>query len=196
MALYMPSFDEIRIIICVQGYILDYQFVVREIGFWSREKFGSIPFNCKINRNQLDTKSNKSVYFAENELHGIKLKTTTQFGLTNCEIKSVLRTLYHMTETNNPKAKYIGIVRDENVNGLLFKSGLGNLVMDMNNLEIFRNSTNNCPSNKDYWVMMKSDPSRYKVCKLHSKLSINDSPICAAVKAKYIADYCLEIINE
>ena len=195
MALYSPSFEEIRIILCVQGYMLDYQFVLREIGFWSREKYGSIPFNCKINRNQLDTKNHKSVYFAENELHGIKLKSSVEFGLTNCEVKTVLKTLYHMTETNNPKTKYIGIIRDENINGLLFKAGLGNLVVDMDNLDIIRNTKNTCPSNNDYWVMMKSDPTRYKVCNLHEKLNIDYSPICAAIKAKYIADYCIDLIN-
>ncbi len=196
MANYIVRFDEIRVVLCVQGYMLDYQFILREIGFWSREACGSIPFNCKINRNQLDTRNHKSVYFAENELNGIKLKTSVEFGLTNCEVKSVLRTLYHMTESNNVQAKYIGIIRDENINGLLFKAGLGNLVVDLDNLDIFRNTMYKCPSNKDYWVMMKSDPFRYRICKLHDMLSIDSSPIRAAVKAKYIAEFCTEVINE
>src|SRR5260370_18617505 len=196
MANYIVRFDEIRVVLCVQGYMLDYQFILREIGFWSREACGSIPFNCKINRNQLDTRNHKSVYFAENELNGIKLKTSVEFGLTNCEVMSVLRTLYHMTESNNVQAKYIGIIRDENINGLLFKAGLGNLVVDLDNLDIFRNTMYKCPSNKDYWVMMKSDPFRYRICKLHDMLSIDSSPICAAVKAKYIAEFCTEVINE
>ena len=60
MATSRIDFEDIRIIFCVQGYSLDYKFVLREIGFWTRGLSGSVPFNCKINKNQLDVQTKRT----------------------------------------------------------------------------------------------------------------------------------------
>jgi hypothetical protein len=190
MASLHLDFNDIRIIICVQGYPLVNQFVVREIGFWTRGLSGSVPFNCKINKNQLDVKTQKTIFALEEEIHGIKLKKQVENGLASSDTKSVLRTLYHMAD--NGFGKYIGICRDENVRGLLYKAGLGSFVMEMDNLICFQNAMDHCPSNKDLQVVIKNDPNKYVMCSLHDRLRNNEFPICAKVKAEYIGEYCKE----
>ncbi len=158
MASSSVSFEDLRIILCVQGYNLDYQFIVREIGFWCNGLSGSIPFNCKVNRNQLDVKNQKTLYALEELIHGINLKYSVKLGLAQSETRAVLRTLYNMGDNGakaGSKAKYIGICRDENINGLLYKAGLGANVIDIDNLEMFQHSSIKCPSNKDLQVVMK-----------------------------------------
>ncbi len=183
------TFGDIRLILCVQGYSLDYQFIVREIGFWCNGLSGSIPFNCKINRNQLDVKNQKTLYALEELIHGINLKNVIKFGLAQSETRAVLRTLYHMAG-NGSESKYIGICRDENINGLLYKAGLGSFVIDIDNLEMFQHSEVKCPSNKDLQTVMQNDPVLYAPCHLHDNLMSDDKPLCAKVKAQYIADFC------
>jgi hypothetical protein len=41
------SFDNIRLIVCVNGFTIENQFLVKEIGFWSRKQTGIIPFSAK-----------------------------------------------------------------------------------------------------------------------------------------------------
>src|SRR5437868_10507504 len=106
------SFSDIRIILSVQGYPLDYQYIVREIGFWYEGKSGSIPFNCKVNTKQLDTGNHKVITKAEEEINGIRLKKTVDIGLTQSDVKAVLKTLYNIN--NDSSAKYIGICGDDN----------------------------------------------------------------------------------
>jgi hypothetical protein len=190
MASLHLDFNDIRLIICVQGYSLVNQFVVREIGFWTRGFSGSVPFNCKINKNQLDVKTQKTIFALEEEIHGIKLKKHVENGLTLSDTKTVLRTLYHMAD--NGGGKYIGICRDENVSGLLYKAGLGSYVFEMDFLTCFHNSMDHCPSNKDLQAILKNDPNKYVICSIHDRLRNNEFPICGKVKAEYIAEYCKE----
>ena len=192
MALFKPNFDDIRIIFCVQGYTLDYQFILREIGFWCRETSGSIPFNYKINRNQIDVKNQKIIHYLEDEFHGIKLKKLFENGLVMSDFKAAFRTLYHMAGSKYPQAKFIGICRDENINGLLHRSGLGKYVVDIDSLLIMTSSQLKCPSNDDLRELIKSDPNLYKICDMHDNLKYNISPLCAKVKAQYIGDYCIK----
>lgn len=183
------SFSDIRIILCVQGYPLDYQYIVREIGFWCNGQSGSIPFNCKINANQLDTKNHSIISHSVEEINGIRLKKTTEAGLALSETKAVLRTLYHL---NNSPAKLIGICADDNLNGLLFKAGLGSYVKDLNNMDIFKQSNSVLPTNETIRNTVKQKLDDYKVCSLHDHLLKNNNfPLCAKVKAQFIANYCL-----
>ena len=96
---------------------------------------------------------------------------------------------------NTTNGKYIGICRDMNINGLLHKAGLGRFVVDLDNLNIFKSNNETCPSNEDLQALMKSEPDRYSICELHDKLLIDKSPICAKVKAEYIAEYCKGLQN-
>ena len=188
------SFEDIRIIFCVQGYNLDYKFVLREIGFWTNGFCGSVPFNCKINKNQLDVQTKKTIEYLEDEIHGIKMKKIVENGLTSSESKAVLRALYHMN--TNQKAKRIGICRDENINGLLHNAGLGSFVINLDDLIMFQNSIDKCPSNNDLRLTMKNNPNKYQICDIHERLRNNEFPICAKVKAEYIGDFCQTYQNE
>ena len=192
MASLSVNLDDIRIIICVQGYSLDYQFIVREIGYCYNGISGSIPFNCNINKRNLDVNNQRIIYALEEEIHGIKLNKKSDYGLAQSEVRAVLRTLYAMA--NNSKAKYIGICRDENINGLLHKAGLGIFVVNMDNLNIFRNTLDACPSNKDLIELMKNNKNLYSVCDLHDKFKNDCIPICAKVKAEFISDFCNNFI--
>ena len=89
-------------------------------------------------------------------------------------------------------ADKIGICRDVNINGLLHKAGLGKYVVDLDDLEMFKNTSNKVPSNKDLQVFMKSYPQKYTICGIHDRLKSEDIPICAKVKAEFLADYCMK----
>src|SRR5882757_3230738 len=189
MASYNFNFNDIRIIICVQGYSLPYQFVLREIGFWTPVCSGSIPFNCKINLNNLDVQSLKTINVLEDNIHGIKVKKNVDYGLALSDAKAVLRTLYHMTSWNS-NGNRIGICRDPNINGLLHKAGLGSYVVELDDLSIFKNTEDMIPSNKDLQSFMKNDPMKYTICPIHESLKTSDHPLCAKVKTEFIADFC------
>ncbi len=47
------TFDEIRLIICVNGYTIKNDFVIREIGFWSRNMNSVITFSSRLIYNDL-----------------------------------------------------------------------------------------------------------------------------------------------
>ena len=188
MATHSVNLNDIRIIICTQGYSLDYQFIVREIGFCSKYQSGVIPFNCKVNTKELDIKNQRNIYLLEDEIHGIKVKKNFDLGLAQSDYKSVLRTLYHSAKSPENDAKYIGIVRDQYIFGLLYRSGLGHLVIDLDTLSAF-NEINKCPSNGDLRIAMKND-IKYSQCYLHEQLRISEIPICAKAKAEYVYDIC------
>ena len=189
MASENVSFGDIKVIFCVQGYILDYEFILREIGFWSHGVSGSIPFNCKINLNHLDVQSFKTINVLEDQIHGIKVKKNIDCGLGISDSRAVLRCLYHMNSWQC-KSTRIGICRDANINGLLHKAGLGKYVIDLDELTMFKNTVNKAPSNKDLQEFMKNNPHKYKICEIHECLKNGEIPLCAKVKAEYLADYC------
>ena len=128
----------------------------------------------------------------EEEVNGIKLKKKNEFGLAQSEVKAVLRTLYSMAKQT--KAKYVGICRDEYINSLLFKAGLGNFVVDLDHLNIFRSSTQHCPSNQDLIEYLKVNSNKYSICDLHDRLQTNEMPLCAKVKAEFVYDFCKNLI--
>jgi len=189
MASFNFNFSDIRIIFCVQGYSLPYEFVLREIGFWTPFTSGSIPFNCKINLSNLDVQSLKTINVLEENIHGIKVKKNADCGLAISDAKAVLRTLYHMTSWKS-NSNRIGICRDPNINGLLHKAGLGIYVVELDDLQIFKNTEDKVPSNKDLQLFMKNNPKNYTICPMHEALKCTEYPICAKVKAEFIADFC------
>ena len=190
MATENVNIDDVKIIFCVQGYSLNYDFILREIGFWTHGYSGSIPFNCRINLNQLDVQSLKIINVLEDQIHGIKVKNHVDCGLALSESRAVVRSLYHMNSWKC-ESKRIGICRDPNISGLLHKAGLGKFVIDLDELAMFKNTTDKVPSNKDLQEFMRKYPQKYTICSLHDKLKSGEVPLCAKVKAEFIADYCL-----
>jgi hypothetical protein len=193
MAMYKPEFKDIRTIICMQGYHLDYQFHIREIGFWSKNVSGVIPFNCKINGNQMDSDNQKIIFYSEQELHGIKLKDSFENGLPSSEIKSVLKTIYHITKSTDYEATYIGICKDDYISGILAKAGLGKYVIALDNLEMFKRRNTLFPTNDLIRSELIRRPELYPLCHLHGKLKNDAIPLCSRAKAKFVADICLQI---
>ena len=186
MALQTVNSNDIKLILSVQGYDLDFQYVVREIGFWSNGFSGSIPFNVKLNKNQLNVRNLDRVSFCENELNGIKLKRNFEHALAGSDIKPVLRTIFQLNSSNN--SNYIGIVRDEPLDGLLHKCGLGSFVTYLDNVDVVKNTNSSLPTNEFFRQYMKKNPDAYIVCPIHERLTINEFPICAKAKAVFLAD--------
>ena len=193
MATPQIDFSDIRMILCVQGYNLEYQYVVREIGFSCLNGIsGSIPFNVKLNHNHLDVHNQRIVTQCEEQINGLKLKRNFENALAASDIRPVLRTLFHL---NSHCGKYIAVLRDEPLYGILHKSGIGNNVVYLDNLNILRNSNISLPTIENFRQYLKKNPDTYTICPIHDRLLINDNPICAKVKAEYFADYCKSLIK-
>ena len=193
-SLNVTDFSEIKIILCVQGYSLEHQYFIREIGFWTKGISGSIPFNCKLNEKKLDERSKLIIEESEKEINGIRLKKRVEAGLALSEARAVLRTLYHLN--SDSAAKYIGICSDDYINGLLFNAGLGSYVRYLDNLFILQSKQIKCPTNEIIRMAMKQYPGNYEVCHLHDHyLKNNEIPLCAKLKAEFIANFCLNMIN-
>jgi hypothetical protein len=193
MAMPSVDFSDIRIIVCSQGYHLDYQYIPREIGFYFNGQSGSVPFNVKLNKNHLDVKNLQTVLYAEEEIHGIKLKRNYDNALAVSDLKSVIRTLFHLNSASN--AKYIAIARDENLEGLFYKSGLGNYLTYLDNINVLRNTNTVLPSNEAIKQYLKKNPDNYNICGLHEKLRQGDMPLCSKVKAEFLANFCKSVIR-
>ena len=188
MTLENFNFDDIKIILCSEGYNLDYQYIVREIGFWSNGFSASIPFNVKLNKNHLDEKNRREVLFCEEQLNGIKLKRNFEYGLASSDIKLVLRTLFHMSYNNS--GKYIGISSsDHQLEGLLHKSGLGNHIVILERLKSQRVYAA-FPDLSLIRDSIQTNPNKYIVCQYHDRLRINQPPSCAKIRAEIIAEWC------
>lgn len=187
MATPNVELSDIRIIICVQGYNLDFQYIIREIGFWCNGQSGSIPFNVKLNKSHLDVKNQQIISHCEEELNGIKLKRNFDNALASSDIRQVLKTLFHLN--NKSTAKYIGITNDEKLDGIIYKSGLGNYIFHLENLSSMKQNNLQLPNNDIIRQYLKKYPDRYLICPIHDRLTINEYPICAKAKAEIIADY-------
>ena len=205
MANFTAKFDDIRLIVCVQGYQLNYQYIVREIGFWSRSISGVIPFNCKVNKSHLDQLSAKNIHIAVNEIHGIKQKKIVENALPSSDVSAVLKCLFQITKRDSYDAGYIGVCRDENVTSLFFKAGLGNYIYELDNLDIFQTVSNNNQNNLknklsfptllDIKFIVSSDPKKYGYCELHDRLRNNEFPVCARTKAEIISTYMQQLLS-
>ena len=206
MANFTAKFDDIRLIVCVQGYQLNYQYIVREIGFWSRSISGVIPFNCKVNKSHLDQLSAKNIHIAVNEIHGIKQKKNVDNALPSSDVCAVLKCLFQITKRDSYDSGYIGVCKEENVTSLFFKAGLGNYLYELDNLDLFQsvttnNSTNHSkikssfPTLADIKFIISSDPKKYSYCELHDRLRNNEFPVCARTKAEIISTYIQQLLS-
>jgi len=189
------NFEDIRIILCVQGYSINSKYVVREIGFWSREKSGVIPFTSKISFNKLSNEEKMSVNYLVNVHHGIPLNKQVNYGLMNQEAAATIKTLYHSfkNEKNDRERNYIGICDDMNIYHLLNIAGLGYLVVNLKNL--YEKPENSIPSNNDILKMKEFGQCCLKPCELHENLPNEKIPFCARAKAIILADWCKNMNN-
>jgi hypothetical protein len=185
------TFKDIRLILCVQGYTIEENFIPREIGFWNKNSSGVIPISCRIKYKNLDSKDKTTVKYLTTQLHGIDLKKQSEFSLMQNEVKSVIKTLYLSAAQDN-EGKYIGICRDLNILSLCHSAGFQHLTV---NLEYMNHSfiSKKPPTNEDLKSILMNKYHPYSICNLHNKLENGQIPICAGVKAKFLADYLKKI---
>ena len=193
MSQFTPRFEDIRLILSIQGYQLNNQFIVREVGYWSPKLCGVIQFNTKLNLTRLDTFSIKNIHILENEIHGIKLKKIAENGMASSEVGSILKCLYQVTKIEGSRADYIGILREEKVSSILFKAGLGKYVLELEDLQILNKSNTSMPSFGDFKYIIGTEISKYKPCSLHEPLRTSETPICARAKAEIVANHLQQI---
>jgi hypothetical protein len=189
MALALPSVDNVRLILCCQGYNLSYQYIIREIGFCFKDYYGTIPFNCKINKKNLDVNNQSIINDVIDNIHGIHYKICSKNGLTMSEVNSVLRTLYNVFETYECTNLILIDDTDDNLSGILYKAGLGNHVLQLRSIYEFRNMNVSFPTDEEIRMICKNNPSKYGRCNIHNRLNNDKIPICAGVKAKIMSEH-------
>ena len=181
----------------MQGYPLDYQFYIREVGFWSRDVCGSVPLNCKINNNELDLSNQQTIFYFEEEIHGIKLKKNFETGLPSSDLKTILKCIYHLTKSEVYDSSYIAICKEDKISGLLSKANLGKFVIEIDNLDLFKRNGVIFPTNDNIREQLNIYTKDFPICQYHELLKNNTIPLCSKAKAKYIANFCNTVmINE
>ncbi len=68
------TFDKIKLVICVNGYTVNDEFLFMEKGFWSRKLTGVIPFTPGKCYNNLSSVDRMTVNYLYNVHHGINFK--------------------------------------------------------------------------------------------------------------------------
>ena len=193
MAFFNARFEDIRLTLSIQGYQLNNQFIVREVGYWSPKISGVIQFNCKISASRLDTFSAKNIHIAENECHGIKVKKTVENAMASSDVSSVIKCLYQVTKIDGGVGDYIGIIREENIAPIIYKAGLGKHVVELDDLQILAKNNTTLPSFSDIKYIINSDSTKYKPCSLHDNLRTPEIPVCARIKAEIIANHLKQL---
>ena len=122
------------------------------------------------------------------------MKRNFEHCLAGSDIKPVLRTIFQLNSSYN--SKYIGIVREEPLDGLLHKCGLGSFVTYLDNVDVVKNPNMSLPSNEHFRQYMKKNKDAYIVCPIHERLTINEFPICAKAKAEFLADFLKTLRNQ
>jgi hypothetical protein len=184
------NFEDIRIILCVQGYSINSKYVVREIGFWNRENSGVIPFTLRTKFYKLSNEDKMSVNYLVKVHHGIPLNKQVNYGLMNQEAAAAIKTLYHSCSNENSERErnYIGICDDMNIYHLLNIAGLGHLVVNLKNL--YDKPETTIPSNNNILKMKEFGYCCLRPCELHDPLSNENIPFCARTKAIILANWC------
>ena len=180
----------------MQGYPLDYHYHIREIGFWSRKLCGSIPLNCKINQKELDFNGQQTIYYFEQEVHGIKLKKNIDEALPSSDIKTVLKCIYLLTNSDEYDSTYIAVCKDEKISGILSKANLGKYVIEIDSLDLLKRNGIQFPSNEIIRKELISNLKDYPICGVHGNLKNNIPPMCSRAKANFIADFCIKLVND
>lgn len=194
MAFISPDFDNIKIIMCTNGYKIDGAFYLREIGYCYNNVSASVPFNFRINKSKIDVTNQFIIDYMEDERHGIKFDKKFEYGLSPSEIVPVIKTLYHLNSNSN--AKYIAICKnDEGIKGLLYRAGFGQLIIELDHLNILQLSNIQIPTDNDIITNLSKDMMS-NPCYLHDRLKTAYKPLCAKTKADYLYNYCKKIYEK
>lgn len=184
-------FDDIRVIFCLNGFYIDEEFQVMEIGFWSRKITGSIPFFSNKNYSKLKSKEKISVNFLTNSHHGIEFNNKFDKGFSQADVVSCIKYIYHVCSDDVKSRYYIGYINDRFLLNFVGKSGLGYMLV---NIDQMYNAP--APSNEEMLGSENYGKDDYKPCNLHKKLENNLEPHCVKVKAEFLADFCKKMETE
>lgn len=188
MSYFKSNFEDIRMLISIQGYNLNNQYVIREIGVWSRKFSGHIPFNCKINMKLLDNLSIRNIQMAESLVHGIRLKKQIEHGIPSSEATTTLKVLYNLTKRDDYDSDYIGVLKSENVSWILCKADLGRYMIEIEDLDIL-----NTPEKINLDILIKNEKKNHLFCDLHQMLRNNETPLCSHVKVNILANELIRL---
>jgi hypothetical protein len=162
------SFDNLKLIICLNGYTVNEEFIVMEIGFWSRKLCGVIPFTSNKNYINLSSIDKMTVNYLYNVHHAINFNSKPENGMHQKDAVAAFKILYNICtdDYGSNERKFIGYSNDPNTLSLLYKSGLSDVAVNIENIY-----DQKPPSNNQIMTMSNYGKGCYKPCMLHQNLN-------------------------
>lgn len=187
------DFDDVRMIVCLNGFTINETFQIVELGFWSRKISGVIPFKSTKSWSKLNHLDRLSVNYLTSEYHGIGMdQLKYQDALHQSDIFGALRAIYHMTDDGVKNRKLIGYLGNQCLLEILGKMGIGNYLVNISEL---------CPTSSISIDQIRSSEDYgwedFEICNLHNNYVGNDFrfPVCAKAISCYLANFCMEKIK-
>ena len=185
------NFDDLRLIVCLNGFTINDQFQIVEFGFWSRKLSGNIPFKSTKVWSKLNHLDRLSVNYLTSEYHGIGLEQLKyQDALHQTDIFGSIRSIYHLCDDGVENRKLIGYLGNECLLELLGKLGIGNYPVKINDMYPASSiQIDEIRNNKLY-----GEIPDFEICKIHTQYNGNDFryPVCARAIACFLAKFCEE----
>ena len=187
------DFDDLRLIVCINGFTLDESYQIVELGFWSRKISGVIPFKSTKVWSKLNHMDKLTVNYLTNEYHGIELsKLKNQDALHQSDIFGAIRSIYHLCDDGVENRKLIGYLGNSWILDTFGKIGIGNYLVKLQ--EMFPNcekfSIDNIRKDESYGT------KDFAICGMHGDLNSGLMPNCARAISNYLADYCQKKSNK
>lgn len=187
--MYDRKFENLRLVISVQGYLLSDRLIIREIGFWNRIMTGLLYFNHETEFSSLDSFGKKNIVMAHEEIHAINWFDDIENGFDYKQAPIVLKTLYQLSKVKDSEnLNLIGIFRGEHVDDLITRAELDAYKLEMESLDIMHESNivHNLPRFNDYHDIIAENVEKFPPCRIHKNLNYNVTPICALSKVNAV----------
>lgn len=186
------DFNDVRLIVCLNGFTINETFQIVELGFWSRKFSGVIPFKSTKSWSKLNHLDKLSVNYLTSEYHGIGLdQLKNQNALHQSDIFGALRAIYHLTDDGVKDRKLIGYLGNQCLLDILGKMGIGGYLVNIKEMcSPTSISIDQIRSSQDYgW-------DDFEICNLHNNYVGNDFkfPVCAKSISCYLANYFMNKI--
>jgi len=187
MALYRHDkqifFNEIRVILSLEGFYINNKFVIKELGFKSCNLNSVIYF--KTDTKIFKEKDLKTTYFLSNFIHGLSFYKNNEYWMSSNDYKAVIKTIYQLTETEDKSKIYIGYSNDINLLTILHNSGLDKISVNLK--EIYKD----IPTIKAIKRLSTYGFGPYTLCQMHNESEYYKYQ-CAKVKSLILYDWCLD----
>ena len=122
------NFDEIRLILSANGFYVDGNFEILELGFWSRKCCGIIPFKTSKKFKSLSINDKNSALYYTKFFHGMDYEQKASNALNQNEIISTIKALYNLCGDNTMQ-KMIGYINDSSIWHYIGSADLGDFVI-------------------------------------------------------------------